>query len=100
MAGISDGVHRADCALLGGETAILPEFYKEGEYDLAGFCVGVVERKHILNGSEIRLGDKVIGLASSGLAFQRLQPGAEDRLRACRPDAGHVCAGAGPDGGR
>jgi phosphoribosylformylglycinamidine cyclo-ligase len=67
VAGISNGCIEADCALLGGETAILPEFYKEGEYDLAGFCVGVVERKHILNGSEIREGDKVIGLASSGL---------------------------------
>jgi phosphoribosylformylglycinamidine cyclo-ligase len=65
--GVSDGCIEAECALLGGETAILPGFYKEGEYDLAGFCVGVVERKHILNGSEIRPGDKVIGLASSGL---------------------------------
>jgi phosphoribosylformylglycinamidine cyclo-ligase len=65
--GISDGCIEAECALLGGETAILPGFYQEGEYDLAGFCVGVVERKHILNGSEIRSGDKVIGLASSGL---------------------------------
>jgi phosphoribosylformylglycinamidine cyclo-ligase len=65
--GVSDGCIEAECALLGGETAILPGFYKEGEYDLAGFCVGVVERKHILNGSEIRAGDKVIGLASSGL---------------------------------
>jgi phosphoribosylformylglycinamidine cyclo-ligase len=65
--GISDGCIEAECALLGGETAILPDFYKEGEYDLAGFCVGVVERKHILSGSEIRPGDKVIGLASSGL---------------------------------
>jgi phosphoribosylformylglycinamidine cyclo-ligase len=53
--------------LLGGETAILPEFYQPGEYDLAGFCVGVVERKHTLCGEEIRVGDKVVGLASSGL---------------------------------
>jgi phosphoribosylformylglycinamidine cyclo-ligase len=65
--GISDGCIEAECALLGGETAILPDFYREGEYDLAGFCVGVVERKHILNGREIRPGDKVVGLASSGL---------------------------------
>jgi phosphoribosylformylglycinamidine cyclo-ligase len=65
--GISNGCIEAECALLGGETAILPEFYREGEYDLAGFCVGVVDRKHILNGHEIRPGDKVIGLASSGL---------------------------------
>src|SRR4051812_43953610 len=65
--GISDGCLEAECALLGGETAILPEFYQAGEYDLAGFCVGVVERKHVLSGEEIREGDKVIGLASSGL---------------------------------
>ncbi len=65
--GVSDGCVEAECALLGGETAILPDFYKGGEYDLAGFCVGVVERKRILDGSEIRAGDKVIGLASSGL---------------------------------
>jgi phosphoribosylformylglycinamidine cyclo-ligase len=65
--GISDGCVDAECALLGGETAILPEFYQPGEYDLAGFCVGVVERGRMLTGEEIRPGDKVIGLASSGL---------------------------------
>jgi phosphoribosylformylglycinamidine cyclo-ligase len=65
--GISDGCIEAECALLGGETAILPEFYQPGEYDLAGFCVGVVERKRVLNGQDIRRGDMVVGLASSGL---------------------------------
>jgi phosphoribosylformylglycinamidine cyclo-ligase len=65
--GISDGCIEAECALIGGETAILPEFYQPGEYDLAGFCLGVVERKQILDGKDIRIGDKVIGLASSGL---------------------------------
>ena len=65
--GISDGCIEAECALIGGETAILPEFYQPGEYDLAGFCLGVVERKQILDGKDIRSGDKVIGLASSGL---------------------------------
>jgi phosphoribosylformylglycinamidine cyclo-ligase len=65
--GVSDGCVEAECALLGGETAILPEFYQRGEYDLAGFCVGVVERKHVLDGREVREGDKVVGLASSGL---------------------------------
>jgi phosphoribosylformylglycinamidine cyclo-ligase len=65
--GVSDGCVEAECALLGGETAILPDFYHPGEYDLAGFCLGVVERKQILDGQEIRPGDKVIGLASSGL---------------------------------
>jgi phosphoribosylformylglycinamidine cyclo-ligase len=65
--GISDGCIEAECALVGGETAVLPDFYKPGEYDLAGFCLGVVERKQILDGKDIRVGDRVIGLASSGL---------------------------------
>ena len=65
--GISDGCVEAECALLGGETAILPDFYQPGEYDLAGFCLGVVERKRILDGRDIRVGDKVVGVASSGL---------------------------------
>src|SRR5436309_7343197 len=65
--GISDGCMEADCALVGGETAILPDFYRPGDYDLAGFCVGVVERDHIVNGRTIRPGDAVLGLASTGL---------------------------------
>ncbi|MBV8309217.1 MAG: phosphoribosylformylglycinamidine cyclo-ligase [Planctomycetaceae bacterium] len=67
VSGISDGCIEAECALIGGETAILPEFYQPGEYDLAGFCLGVVERKQILDGKDIRVGDRVIGLASTGL---------------------------------
>lgn len=65
--GISDGCMEADCALVGGETAILPDFYTPGDYDMAGFCVGVVERDHIVNGRAIRPGDVVLGLASTGL---------------------------------
>jgi phosphoribosylformylglycinamidine cyclo-ligase len=65
--GISDGCLEADCALVGGETAILPDFYQPGDYDLAGFCVGIVERDHIINGRTIRPGDVVLGLASTGL---------------------------------
>jgi phosphoribosylformylglycinamidine cyclo-ligase len=65
--GISDGCLQADCCLVGGETAILPDFYQPGDYDLAGFCVGVVERDHIINGRAIQPGDAVLGLASSGL---------------------------------
>src|SRR5215510_455418 len=65
--GISDGCMEADCALVGGETAILPDFYQPGDYDMAGFCVGVVERDHIVNGRGIQVGDAVLGLASSGL---------------------------------
>src|SRR5438067_9579606 len=65
--GISDGCLEAECALVGGETAILPDFYKPGDYDMAGFCVGVVEREHIINGKGIQAGDLVLGLASAGL---------------------------------
>jgi phosphoribosylformylglycinamidine cyclo-ligase len=65
--GISDGCLEADCALVGGETAILPDFYRPGDYDMAGFCVGVVERDHIISGKAIQVGDKILGLASSGL---------------------------------
>src|SRR5947208_10616734 len=65
--GISDGCIEADCALTGGETAILPDVYQAGDYDLAGFCVGVVEKEHIVNGKAIQVGDVVLGLASSGL---------------------------------
>jgi phosphoribosylformylglycinamidine cyclo-ligase len=65
--GISDGCLEADCSLVGGETAILPDFYQPGDYDMAGFCVGVVEREHIVNGRAIQAGDVVLGLASTGL---------------------------------
>ncbi|HKB36900.1 MAG TPA: phosphoribosylformylglycinamidine cyclo-ligase, partial [Gemmataceae bacterium] len=65
--GISDGCMLAECSLVGGETAILPDFYQPGDYDMAGFCVGVVERDHIINGKAVRPGDVVLGLASSGL---------------------------------
>jgi phosphoribosylformylglycinamidine cyclo-ligase len=65
--GVADGCQQAECALLGGETAILPDFYKPGEYDLAGFCVGVVERYKIVDGTATRSGDLLLGLASTGL---------------------------------
>ncbi len=64
--GVSDGCLEAECALVGGETAILPDFYQPGEYDLAGFVVGVVERHKIVDGRSIRPGDVVLGLASTG----------------------------------
>jgi phosphoribosylformylglycinamidine cyclo-ligase len=66
IAGIAEGCARAGCALVGGETAEMPGMYAEGDYDLAGFCVGVVERERIIDGSRTRAGDAVIGLASSG----------------------------------
>lgn len=65
--GITDGCRQAGCALIAGETAEMPGMYQEGEYDLAGFCVGVVEKDDIIDGRNIKIGDKVIGLASSGL---------------------------------
>jgi phosphoribosylformylglycinamidine cyclo-ligase len=65
--GIAEGCVRAGCALIGGETAELPGFYQGDEYDLAGFCVGVVEKSAILDGSRVKAGDVVLGLASSGL---------------------------------
>jgi phosphoribosylformylglycinamidine cyclo-ligase len=66
IAGIAEGCLAAGCALVGGETAEMPGMYSEGDYDLAGFCVGVVERERIIDGSRTRAGDAVIGLGSSG----------------------------------
>jgi len=67
ISGICDGCSLADCALIGGETAEMPSFYKEGEYDLAGFAIGFVEKGKIIDGSDIKDGDRIIALASSGL---------------------------------
>ena len=64
--GIADACVECECALVGGETAILPDMYHRGEYDLAGFCVGVVERRRLVDGSHIQPGDAAIGIASSG----------------------------------
>lgn len=64
--GISRGCLQADTALLGGETAIMPDLYQHGDYDLAGFCVGVVERKHLIDGTAIAAEDVVLGIGSSG----------------------------------
>lgn len=67
VAGISEGCRQADCALLGGETAELPGFYKRGEYDVAGFVVGIVEKPRLITGSKVRSGDLLVGLPSSGI---------------------------------
>ena len=65
--GITAGCIQADCALLGGETAILPDLYAPGDYDLAGFCVGVVEKQRVIDGRAIEPDDVAIGVASTGL---------------------------------
>lgn len=65
--GIAEGCRLAGCALIGGETAEMPSIYQDGEYDLAGFAVGVVEKERIIDGRRIKPGDRVIGLASTGL---------------------------------
>ena len=65
--GIGEGCNQARCALIGGETAELPGFYQQGEYDLAGFSVGIVDNSQIVDGSEIHVGNQVIGIASNGL---------------------------------
>lgn len=66
IAGIAEGCRQAGAALIGGETAEMPGMYADGHYDLAGFCVGVVEKSKILDAARVEAGDKVIGLASSG----------------------------------
>jgi phosphoribosylformylglycinamidine cyclo-ligase len=91
--GVSDGCVEARMALLGGETAIMPGIYGPGDFDMAGFCVGVVERSRIIDGTAIRPGDKIIGLASSGfhangyslirkVVFERAGLTGEERLEA------------------
>lgn len=65
--GIAEGCKLASCSLIGGETAEMPGLYQPGDYDLAGFSVGICDRDMIIDGSDIRVGDKIIGLASSGL---------------------------------
>jgi phosphoribosylformylglycinamidine cyclo-ligase len=66
ITGIADGCRLAGCALIGGETAEMPGMYTSGDYDLAGFCVGAVERDQIIDGSKVKAGDILIGIASTG----------------------------------
>lgn len=67
VGGIADGCRQSGCALIGGETAEMPGFYSEGEYDLAGFCVGIVDKSEIIDGKSIKSGDVLVGLKSSGV---------------------------------
>ena len=67
VSGVAEGCRQAGCALIGGETAEMPGFYADGEYDIAGFAVGIVDKKNIINGKNIQAGDALIGIASSGI---------------------------------
>jgi phosphoribosylformylglycinamidine cyclo-ligase len=89
--GVGEGCRQAGCALIGGETAEMPGFYPEGEYDLAGFAVGLVDNNKIIDGTGTQIGDKLIGIASSGLhsngyslarkiVFEVLKLGVEDHV--------------------
>ncbi|HXU60584.1 MAG TPA: phosphoribosylformylglycinamidine cyclo-ligase, partial [Polyangia bacterium] len=93
IAGIADGCQAAGCALLGGETAELPGFYADGEYDLAGFCVGVVEKSRRVDGTQIRPGDRLLGLASSGF-----HSNGYSLVRKVFLDEMHLDLGAAPKG--
>lgn len=97
--GLSRACRKADCALVGGETAELPEFYKKGEYDLAGCIVGVVEKRKIIDGLSMRPGDRIIGLKSNGLhtngyslarkvLFQRARLGVNHQVKELRTTVG------------
>ncbi len=84
IGGIAKGCEQSGCALIGGETAEMPGMYPTGEYDLAGFCVGVVEKSKILSGQNVQAGDVVLGLASNGVHSNGFS-----LLRKCLERAGH-----------
>ena len=67
LKGVAEGCRQSGCVLLGGETAEMPGVYDDGEYDLAGFCVGAAERSRLIDGSRVRVGDAIVGFASSGV---------------------------------
>lgn len=94
VSGISNGCEQCDAALIGGETAIMPDLYQPGDYDLAGFAIGIVERSRLLDGSAIGPGDVVVGVASSGIhsngyslvrkiVFEHAGLGLDDMVESC-----------------
>ena len=92
VSGIVTGCRQSDCALLGGETAEMPGFYPPGDYDLAGFCVGIVEKDDILDGSRVQVGDIAIGLASQGVhsnGFSLVRKVMAEAPRRDRPEPGY-----------
>jgi phosphoribosylformylglycinamidine cyclo-ligase len=99
ISGIVAGCKEANCSLIGGETAEMPDFYRDNEYDMAGFSVGIVDNRSIIDGSTIRVGNQVIGLASSGLhsngyslvrriMFDQLQLKPDSFIQECNRTAG------------
>lgn len=92
VAGVAEGCRQAGCALLGGETAEMPGFYEAGSYDLAGFCVGIVEKQALLQGTQVQVGDVAIALASSGVhsnGFSLVRKIMADAPRRDRPQPGY-----------
>ncbi len=81
--GIAKGCKEAGCSLIGGETAEMPQFYAKGQYELVGFAVGVLEKGKIIDGSEVRPGDKIFGLPSSGLHSNGFSLARKIRSRRC-----------------
>ena len=86
--GLAEACKHNGCALIGGETAEMPGFYPEGEYDLAGFIVGVVERERIITGKTVEVGDVILGLASNGLHTNGYSLARKAAVRSCPLHAG------------
>ena len=90
--GVAEGCLQAGCALIGGETAEMPGFYTDGEYDIAGFCCGIVKKDKVINGSNIKKGDVLIGIASSGIhsngysLVRKLFPPVKENLEVFYPE--------------
>ncbi len=99
VAGVADGCRQSGCALIGGETAEMPGMYSDGEYDIAGFTCGVVEKSELIDGSKVKVGDVLVGVASSGVhsnGFSLVRKIVADSgcdLRTVYPELGEKCLG-------